>query len=474
MTSIPLPTGMRGKQDSPKQTEKLIDCYFKVGGAQGVGTIITRPGVYKVASGGGCRGSYLFKDELYQVSGGQLIRLTVNQFVKKKLDETDVVKTELGLIDGNAQCVMAAGFTELCILVKSTSDSVGKAYIYNTVSGLQEITDPSFQPSVSVAYDAGRFVFVPENGGPFFWTDLADPSSISAQSYADAEEFPDPNKAVQYIRQSIDVLGSRSIERIQYQPNLTSYARVQSVSSNVGYAGGLTDLGESYAFIGIEDGGYSVYVMGAQPMPVPNDYIDELLNLEYSRAELGTAIGNTFRWNGQLFAMIHLPRHTLVLYSVGQGYDIALWHSDITSDNSAKDEGTLAWGYTQSAYGYTWVGGSSSSNIGIMFDEAIEYGENIQGGITTFLRTESRSNSVISRVFLACTTGQANGENQMYVSFSRDGKIYPTPTGVSLGQLGDHGKEVSWGPVGQIDNFLGIKFSWIGQVSVNSDGVYFK
>jgi hypothetical protein len=460
MTAIPLPTGMRGKQDSPKQSEKVINAYFKEG------TILTRPGVYQGDLGiGKCRGVGKFKEELYQVSSNRLIKITITSTGKKVLTPADIVVTNIGEIEGTANCVMKAGFNDLCIMVKG-----GKAYIYNDVSGLREITDVSYQASVSVSYDAGRFVFVPEDGGPFFWTELANPASILAVSYADAEEFPDHNKAVNSYKQSIDIMGSRSIERLQYNPNITSYARIQGISSNVGYVGGLTDFGESYAFIGIEDGGYSIYVMGWQPVPIPNDYADELLNITYTQTELEAVRGDTFRWQGQIITLFRLPNHTLVLYSVGQGFDIALWHSETT----AKDTGTLDWGFTQAAYGYTWTGNFNSVNIGILTDDTIEFGNDIEGRLQTFYRAENRTNSIISRVFLDCTTGQGNGENEVNASFSRDGKIFGSIVSVSLGQLGDYGKEVSWGPIGMVDNFLGLNFTWIGQVSVNVDGAYIK
>jgi hypothetical protein len=462
MTAIPLPTGVRGKQYSPKQRERLVNCFAKSGE---LSTILTRLGVESIANGiGKCRGRGLFKEELYQVSNDRLLKITVDQVSKSAITPVDVTTTDLGKIAGLPNCKMAAGYTELCIMVIG-----GPAYVYNDTDGLREITDANYLPSVDVAYDGGRFVFIPADGGPFFWSKLENPAAIDSQAYADAEEFPDPNKAVQYYQQSIDVLGTRSIERLQYDVTQSSYLIINAVSSKVGYIGGKTDYGETYAFIGQEDGGASLYVMGQGPQAVRNEVIDELFNQQYTQAELAECESCSFMWNGQNIALFRLPRHTLALYPTANGLDVAFWHSNKT----IGDEGQLRWGFVQAAYGFLWTGDFLSSDIGIIRDNGRDYASDIYSRIVTYARLEERDQILIRDILLSCTVGQHDG-GQISMQLSEDGLTYFNEMWEELGEIGEYNREVSFGPAGQWFGFVGFMITWIGKISVNTDGLYIK
>lgn len=457
MPSIQLPKGLRGKKNSPKQSEYLANCFYKT---SDVPTITPRPGVNATIDAVGyCRGSGLFKEELYQVSNDELIKITFIGSVAGEIpNATNTVYERLGEIDGSGDCILKAGFTDLCIMVKN-----GKAYVYNEGAGLREISDPQYKVSVSMDYDGGRFVFIPANGGPFFWTDLADPTSIDPKSFADAEEFPDPNKGIITRKKSIYVLGTRSVEALRYNASIDTYQAIQGVSANVGYVGGLTELGEDFVFLGRgKNGGYSFYGMSQFPTTISNETVDEIINNEYSLEELEGVTADYFRWEGQDIAIFHLPRHTFAFYG-----DWAVWYSG-TNNN---DNPTWRIRYIQFAYGYLWTGDKAARTIGVLVNGAKEYDSDIEGEIATYLRSEPRSDFVIDRLYCMCTTGQSNIEKTIGLRVSEGGLIYGPEQTLSLGAEADYNKEISWGPVGSFDNHMSLKLRWVGDVSINVEGI---
>jgi len=453
MQQIPLPTGLRGESKSPEQSELLANVMVHT---DAVKTIVPRCGVRQVEEGiGSCRGSGLFKEELYQVSNDRLIKITLDPsyvfLTNTDLTAGDLVITDLGEIVGNADCELVAGFTKLLIMVKG-----GAAYVYDDSAGLVEITDASYKVSVSACYIQGKYVFVPQDGGPFFWSELFNPAVINSQSYADAEEFPDPNKVCWSLNQQLYIGGTRSFERLQFDSNRDTFIRIAGASRNVGYAGGVASFGESFAFIGRgANGGFAVYDIRDVQNPISNAFINELLNTEYSLEEMEGVNAEYFRWQSQDVVVFYLPRHTIVYYG-----DWAYWYSGILGD----DIGTLNFSFMQFAYGYTFTGDVTNRNIGVLTENPEDYGERVEGKIETFIRTPPRTNMMVNHIYLNTTTGQDNGE--VLLSISGNGVTYGSEIAASLGVAGDRNREVSWGsPIGKVDSFMGLRFRWYGDIS---------
>lgn len=461
-TAIPLPKGLRGKIDSPKQIEALINCFYQGGE---VPTTTPRPGVLNAKTGiGKCRGSGLFNEELYQVSGTQLIRITVTGIVTGEFPEpSDITIEDLGTIEGGGECELEASFTQLAIMAVN-----GKAYIYDKVSNLREVTDSNYVASISLAQDQGRFVFVPANGDPFFWTELLDPTNILPTNFADAELFPDPNKAVIYRKKSIYVLGTRSIEQLIFNPVKDTYEAISAVSSNVGYVGCLNYYGESFTFLGRgQNGGYSFYVMGQQAIPISNPTVDEIVNniKKYTLDDLEGSISDYFRWEGFDIGVYHLSRDTFAFTG-----DWSQWYSG----KDKNDDPTWRIRSIQFAYGFLWTGDFNSNTIGILTSDASEYGQNVEGEIITFIKALPRTGFDVNRVYAQCNTGQSNSETGIALSISEDGINYGEEDFTPLGDKGHYNQEISWGsPVIRADNHVSLKLRWVGDVIVNTEGVSF-
>ena len=119
MTGIPLPTGIRGDSQTPRQSEILRNCFFKQGD---IGTIESRPVSRKNTDGiGKCRGSGLYKDELYQVSNDRLIKITLLDSTKPPI-ESNIIVTNIGEITGISNCILKRRLSFLLLKFISLKD----------------------------------------------------------------------------------------------------------------------------------------------------------------------------------------------------------------------------------------------------------------------------------------------------------------------------------------------------------------
>lgn len=467
MESIQLPTGIRGRKDSYKQNELLLNLFYEGVGTD-IGTLMQRPGVREVIPGfGACRGAGLFKEQLYQVSNDRLIRITLSQdFIPTMpITAADVVVENLSdveLILGTKPCIFVAGFSKLLIMVVG-----GNAYVYDDINGLKQITDPSYKASSSCTYLNGFYIFQPVEGGPFFWSKLDDPSSIDPEDYADAGDFPDPNKLVRELNQTLYVGGTRSFQRLQYDATLDTFRSIQGTARNVGYVGGVADYGESFVFIGRgNNGGFSIYDIRDTNNPISNDTVDELLNTEYTLAELEQVEAQYFRWQNTNFVVFYLQRDTLVFYG-----DWAYWHSGV----SGTPRGKLNYNHIQFAYGRLWCGDNIRSSIGILIDDSTDYGNDIEYEIDTYVRSLPRTKFIIKRIVAMCTNGQKNNNRRISLQVSDNGQVYGKEVWTELGELAEYNFEVSWGsPIGRFDSYCGLKIRWVGDITLNTDGLAYE
>lgn len=479
MPNITLPVGLSGLEASPKTREKVKNLFYTKGQNP---TLSIRPGIDFIKDAfGKCRGIGLFRnnvtgdEELYMVSGTKLVRITViNSLARKELSSADVEITDVATevittvtdIPGSGKVILLGGFTKLLVMVQGE-----RAYVYDQVNGLLEITDSNYLPSDSVTYDSGRFVFVPTDGSPFFWSELDDPSSIQPQSFADAEIFPDPNRATFANKSTIYVLGSRSTQRFNYDATQDTYLTYKGEESNIGYVGGMVRFGETFAFVGNgADGDFDIYVMSGQPTAISNDYVSELINNEYSFPDIQNMRAESFKWKGTEMIVFYFPRHTLVYYG---GW--SFWQSGISG--SAIE--TWRIGFVEYAYGYLWTGDLTDESIGVIRDSGNEYGNDIEWLIKTFISLGPESNAILNRVVATATMGKVStteaNKPQIGLSANTDGRIFRAPFYLNLGRAGDYNKDLRWGaPIIKGYDFFGLQFVGKGNAVMNVDEVYFE
>ena len=462
MPEIALPTGLKGVQASPYQQENVRNCIYSNGKLKG------RPVVDNFLDfGAACRGLGLIRDlqtgdeELYGVWGQTLRRVTItNPQFGKRLNAGDVLSENVGGIADSAPVQIVADFSRACIMVVG-----GPAYIYNITSEtLEQITDADYLPSVAVCVDDGRFVFTPEDGSPLFFTKLQDAADIDKRFF-DAETKPDPNKSAFVRRGILYALGSRSVEALDYRPQIDNYPRISQNTDKVGFVSCLTQYGDSFCFLGQgENGGFEFYQYTTQAEQISSETISEILNKEYYERELRNLTATYFVWEGTPIAVFSLPRHTLVYYG-----DWAVWQTGVTG----QELETWRTNYVQFIYGYYWTGDSVDGSVGNLVYDNTEFGEPVESLIETYAQGGPQENFRIKNIYLDITTGTAP-DSRVSMSVSKENKFFGPPNWQDLGTTGDYVRTIRLGPnVGRFPKFMALRIQFYGDVSLNVDGVSF-
>lgn len=446
MPNVPFPKGIVGLQAFPKQQEWLKNFLLTQEG------VIRTPGIEAFTVGSGvCRGASQWRDGYdYQVSGNDLIRINSVGSI-----------TVLGTIAGSADCVFSPGQTNLVIVVKG-----GNGYRYNDTDGLVQITDPDYIPSVSVDFIDGRHVFVPYDGEPAFYSSVDSPGDISPLSFFDAEELPDKNRAVINVQNQLIILGDDSFEvfRTNIDPDVV-FTRREGARVDVGYIAGLTRFAGTFAFLGrSREQTARFFVAGAGTAePISTPAIDEILNDDYTAAEREECEGMRYEWKGTEVLVFTLPRHT---FKFANG----IW-SYADSDLDGTNAGQWRARWISCGAGRYVVGDREGSNIGILSNEPSEYGDRLEAELQTYVRDERNSYIDITKLELDCLTGQAITNKTVGISVSRDARIWSDYHYRTLGLIGKYSQRVLWQPIGQCENYLGIRIRTTADVSFSLEAL---
>lgn len=458
MAELELPTGFTSIKEFPRAKESLINMMNV-----GKNKLMQRPGVIPfVDSFGPCRGSIKFQDELYQVSGTKLLKIQKDGAV------TNISNDFVIDIAGDAQCVLSVGFTFLVIVVKGD-----RGYTWDGTT-LSEITDPQFIASNDVTYINGRWVFIPSDGSPAFFTDALDPLTIDG--FFDAETQPDKNVSAVNFKNRLYIIGEETTEVFADTGQASPvFRRIEGASIWTGIVEGHTFWGSSFVFLGKDkDENFGMFQMGSGEAPrISDPAIDELLNDEYTADELKTCVAQRYQWKGQDIAVFRLPRHTLNFNGVGWWFasSIATFAERQISGNSFK---TWRVNYICHCYGEYYLGDVSESKIGILNDISTDYGQDIESGFDTFIRAERGSYFTLSSLELNGLAGQASPERTIGLSMSDDGLTYGDFFYIGMGEIGDYQRRIAWelpGGLGGYENFAGVRIRTTAPVQIAGEGL---
>ncbi len=448
MINVPLPTGVKGLESTPKKQEYLLNMMYT--GSE----IIRLPDIEFVgaAPDTNCRGAATwYTDECpYFVIGSRLVRV-----------ESDETITDIGYIAGTRDVVFSIGTVNLVIVVKG-----GEGYFYNRTNGLQQITDTDYQSSDSADFIDGRHVFIPSDGTPAFYSEIDNPNDIGPLNFFDAEELPDLNRATINIKNNLYVAGSESFEI--YRPNnsvAAPFIRREGARTDVGFVSCLERYRSSFVFIGRDrEQNYAVHLMLAgETKIISNPAINELLNTRYTKQQIQDANSYIYNWKGVYIVGFNLPDITIE-YGAGE------WHYRNSGNDNTIYSQWRGKGVTF-AYGRYYCGNSISSTIGRL---AFTFGSH-ESEIRTFVRSGKKRYFSISSATLDCLTGQQDisGARTIGLSVSSDGIAWSDFEYVDLGESpGDYNAIVQWaGGLGQYESFMGIRIRFTARISLTVEAL---
>ncbi len=172
-------------------------------------------------------------------------------------------------------------------------------------------------PSIGVANINGRFVYVPFDGDPAFFSNVGAAGTVEALSFFDAEELPDKNNSVFNFKNTLYIGGTDSFESFRdtgASPN--PFIRISGARITNGFIGGLIEYDNTFLFIGRKKGqGFGIFAIGQGDAPkISNEAIDVILTT-YTPEELANAVGSRFIWRGYDIATFALSRDSFAFFN---------------------------------------------------------------------------------------------------------------------------------------------------------------
>lgn len=444
LADINLPQGYTGSEKLPKTRQLLKNC-FNTGQY-----ILPRPGITSLSTQAGvARGSFVWNEFLYMVFSTSLY----------KVDAAGAT-TLIGTIDGTAQIDTDIGFNHAVIIVR---EATGKGYTLDSVDTLTEIVDAEFVASNSVTHINGRFVYIPFNGDPAFFSDVGNGASIQTTSFFDAEELPDKNKVVFNYKNILLIGGTDSFElfRDTNAPTVV-YTRLNA-RIQFGYIGGITEYSDTFAFIGREkDQDVGIYLIGAGTAPkISNEAIDTILST-YTESELSTAIPARFKWRGYDILTYTLTRHSFGYW----GGNWFILDTRIDNENEPWRAGYVT--HWMQKY-YTCLG----SDIGRLDKINTDYGNTFERVIEFGYYSENNNDFTAHAVEVGISQGYTSS-GTVGLQLSRDNVLYSDVFFRSTGSVGDYSNKLTWqypGGLGYYEGFMGFRITSTSDVEFSADKI---
>ena len=438
MTVAEFPLGLQGTEGLPQSRRALKNC-FNAGGF-----IIQRPGITQLnTTGGVARGLFEWNDSLYGVVSQSLIKIAV-----------DGTYTTIGEITGGNQVVSAVGFNHAVIL-----DKGGNGYTLDASDTLKQMVSPYFVPSSSVCHINGRFVYIPTDGNPAFFSDVGAADTIQPLSFFDAEELPDKNKAAFNFQNTLYICGTDSFELFKDTGAETvPYRRLNARIDN-GYIGGLLEYNGTYLFIGREKGqDAGIYSIGQGVAPkISNEYIDTILKT-YTTAELENAIAGRIKWNGYDLVTFTFSRHAFGFYA-GNWFELDVL---IDGENVVWQAGFVA----EHDLKYYSL---HSENIGRFDAINKDHGRSFQRVIDMAYEVDDPFS--VQRVEVRLSQGYNTEEGSISIQLSEDNVLYTEPFHCNTGAIGQYSQRAEWnypGGLGYYDGFMGLRISTAEDIDFSS------
>lgn len=448
MPDVAFPNGFAGSSDLPKTREILKNCW-NTGGS-----ILGRPGINQLDTAPGIsRGQFAFDSRLFQVSSQEV----------GEISEAGAFSS-IDTIDGVSLIASAVGFNEAIIVDRGPVgvSAGGKGYVLTNLGVVAEITSLNFLPSTSVAFINGRFVYIPQDGSPAFFSDTGAAGTIQGTSFFDAEQLPDLNKVVFNWNNILYIGGTDSFEL--YRDTGASPVPFQRIQGRIefGYIAGLTKYADTYLFIGREiEQDVGIYALGqGGATKVSNEAIDEIL-ITYTQAELELVIANRYKWKGYDIATFTLPRDSF-------GFHNNSWHLLDTRINNI-DQPWQAGHITQFKQKYYT---SFENKTGRFEKVATDYSINrFENQIRIPFQNPDDAHFTLAGLSLGITQGfeQAPG-GTIGLSLSLDNVIFGSVFFNDVAELGAYADRMEWnypGGLGYFYGFAGIDIS-------STDAIHFE
>ncbi len=448
MARIEFPLGIEGVENLPKTRRDLKNCFNN-----GQGRVIGRPGIGLISTPGGvARGGFEWNGSLYEIYSQELRKLT------NKLTGTFSV---IGTIAGSAVVETDIGFNDAVIVVRS-----GNIYTLDKLDVLTDISgNANFVPCVDVAHINGRFVYIPADGDPAFFSDVGAAGTVQALSFFDAEELPDKNNACFNGKNTLFIGGEDSFQ-LYRDTGASPVPFINITGSRIlnGYIGGLLEFTETFLFVGNEKdqspGIYGISQGGA--VKISNERIDLILST-YSIDELKDTLSGRVKWRGYDFATFTLARDSFAFLG-GNWFLLDTIFNDVSSP----------WGGGHITEFETEYFTAFSDKFGKFERINTDYGERITRIVVLGFEHPDGDWFSCSSIELGIAQGFNDKVGSVSIAMSRDGVLFPKEIFENTGDIGEYESKLRFeymGGLGTYEGFMGVRFKTTEDIDFSLDSI---
>ncbi len=474
MPRIPLPEGLVGSERLPHTRRSLTNCFNN-----GEGQIVPIPGITLLnTTGKVARGQFVWNGSLYQVVSEALIKITNTDTGAFTVNGTPIA--------GNENIVTAVGFNTAVILVPG-----GDIYTLDKSDNVVLIsTKPNFVPSDSVAHIDGRFVYIPSDGDPAFFSDVGDAGSVQAASFFDAEELPDLNEVTFNLNNTLYIGGTDSFELFRNtgaSPN--PFQRLTGARISAGYIGGLIEYNRTFFFIGrLKDQDFGIFAIGQGEAPKISDEPIDIILTGYNEEELSQAVAGRFIWRGFDIVTFTLKRDSFGFFN-GNWFKLdtlvndqpEIWQGGFVTQLAGKYYTAFGENIGRLDLINTIYGQPISKTIDVGFEQedndfftCQSLGVGISQGFneTNIVSVGGFSNG-FSNGFAVVT--MVVEDKTVGLFMSRDNVTYGPGIFRDVGQLGQYSNHLEWnypGGLGIYDGFMGMRITTTQDIVFSVDKMY--
>ncbi|PCJ24150.1 MAG: hypothetical protein COA96_10415 [SAR86 cluster bacterium] len=447
MPTLPFPAGFAGVENLPKSRESLTNCFNNQQGA-----IIPRPGIDEIAELDGiARGQFVWNKSLYQVFSTNLVTDTITG-----------ANTIIGAIAGNEIIDTAIGFNEAVIVVKG-----GEIYTLDKSNTLVSILgNPNIVSCDAVTHINGRFLYIPSDGSPSFFSDIGAAGTVQAASFFDAEELPDDNKTTFNLRNTLYIGGTDSFELFRDTPAFpVPFQRITGARLDYGFIGGLVAYADTFAFIGREkDQDHGIYLINqGRADKISNEAIDAILKT-HTLESLSNAVATRFKWRSYDIM-------TFTLSTASFGYFGGQWF--LLSKLIDGIESPWNGGFINQFEGEYYS--ASLKKVGRLSGSNTEYGELIPRILDIPFQHPDNEWFSVQSMGMAMSQGFNTGPATVGMALSRDNVNYGEFLFREMGAIGEYSKHLDWnyaGGLGSYDGFMGLRFYTTQNVEFDTNGLF--
>lgn len=421
----------------PVNAQKLINFFPEAQPKDSKSPFIVNPtpgsALWVTAGTGPIWGLKVFENVLYAVSGSELYSITTTGTV-----------TLLGTIAGNTRVSMEHNGFELCIV------NGVNGYIYDTTSGLQQITDPIFTDpafgiSPRVVYLEARFLFFHDGSRQFFCSDFNNGLTYDSSNFVSVLTSPEDIVSMIADHGEVWVFGKLGTEVWVYNRDEANfpYGRVDGAYIEKGCAATHTPakIDNTFYWLGHD---LSVYrADGYKPTRISTHAIEQHIK---SYGDISNAFGHSFVEQGHFFYEITFPEFATWRYDTSTG----LWHQ-ARYGNSGRYHANSSEFFANN----NMIGDYRNGNIYTLSrDYFLDNGQTIYRTASTPHINSGRLRAVMDRLDIdiksgiGLTTGQGV-DPQLMLRYSDDGGLtWSAQRWENMGRVGEYSRRVRFSQLG--------------------------